>query len=95
MAAAILGAVLVALAIGLLWFSRYSRTEAFRHGDLRQATLGLLMAIGPFFGVHVKPPEPEPATVSAPKGDSEDPLAERLRISTPGATSDGDGPPEP
>jgi hypothetical protein len=74
----ILGAVVIGLLAMFAAFYRYSRTEAFRHGDVRRATFNLLLVIGPFFGVHPKPPEPEPTTVSTPKGDSDDPLAERL-----------------
>jgi hypothetical protein len=75
--------VLLALLVIFGAFYRYSRTEAFRRGDLRRATLSLLMTIGPFFGVHPERPEPEPTHVSTPKGDGDDPLAERMRISTP------------
>ena len=78
--AIVLGAVLLALVVGLGLFYRYSRTEAWRRGDLRKATFELLVTIGPFFGVRVKPPEPEPAAVMTPKGDTEDPNAERFRI---------------
>ena len=67
-----LGIVLIGLVVGLILLRRYLGTEQFRHGDLRRASLGLLMAIGPFFGVHPKPPEPEPTSVSTPKGDSDD-----------------------
>jgi hypothetical protein len=71
----VLGGVLLALLVGFGLFYRYSRTEAFRHGDLRKATFGFLMIIGPFFGVHPKPPEPEPPAVLTPRGDTgEDPL---------------------
>jgi hypothetical protein len=86
--------VLVALLVGFGLFYRYSRTEAFRRGDLRRASFNLLLVIGPFFGVHPKPPEPEPTSVSTPKGDSDDPLAERMHITTPGADTEdesGDG----
>jgi hypothetical protein len=67
----VLAAVVVALLVGLVLLRRYLGTEAFRRGDLRRASLGLLMAIGPFFGVHPKPPEPEPSAVLTPKGDDE------------------------
>ncbi len=75
--------MLLALLAILGAFYRYSRTDAFRTGDLRRASLGFLMIIGPFFGVHPKRPEPEPATISTPKDDGEDPLAGRATISTP------------
>jgi hypothetical protein len=80
--AVILSVVLVALVAGLVWFRRYSRTEAFRKGELRRATFEFLVIIGPFFGVRVKPPEPEPAAVLTPKGDTEDPLAARVTYTT-------------
>jgi hypothetical protein len=77
--AVVLGAVLLALLVVLGLFYRHSRTDAWRHGDLRRATFELLVVIGPFFGVRVKPPEPEPSAVMTPKGDSDDdPLAGRL-----------------
>jgi len=93
---AILGGALIALMLGLAAFYRYSRTDAFRHGDVRRATLGLLMAIGPFFGVHPKRIEPEPATISTPKDDSEDPLAGRAQVTTPEMLDPGeqDRPPQ-
>jgi hypothetical protein len=70
-----LGAVLIGLLVGLLLLRRYLGTESFRRSDLRRASFGLLMAIGPFFGVHPKPPEPEPPAVLTPKGeDGDDPL---------------------
>jgi len=79
----VLGAVLLALIICLAWFYRYSRTEAFRKGELRRATFEFLVIIGPFFGVRVKPPEPEPTSVSMPKGDTEDPNAGTFRLGGP------------
>jgi len=77
---AVLSAVLVALLVGLGVFYRYTRTDAWRHGEVRRATFELLLVIGPFFGVRVKPPEPEPTSVSTPKGDTEDPNADSFRI---------------
>jgi hypothetical protein len=74
----ILGLVLLALVVGVLWLRRYVRTDAFRHSDLRRATFELLVVIGPFFGVRLKPPEPEPSAVLTPKGDDDDPMAGRL-----------------
>ena len=85
---AILGAALIALLVLLTIFYRYSRTDAFRRGDLRKASFEFLLIIGPFFGVHPKRPQPEPTTVSTPKGDTEDPNADRFRI---GPTSDSEG----
>ena len=80
---AILGGVLLGLLTVLAVFYRYSRTDAFRHGDLRRASLGFLMIIGPFFGVHPKRVEPEPTTISTPKDDNDDPLAGRAQVTTP------------
>ena len=79
----VLGAVFLQLLLAIAAFYRYSHTEAFRHGDLRRATFELLVTIGPFFGVHPKPIEPEPPAVLTPKGDDDDdPLAGRVRISS-------------
>ncbi len=83
--AIVLGTVLAALVVGLGWFYRYSRTDAWRRGELRRATFEFLIVIGPFFGVRVKPPEPEPPAVLTPKGDTEDPNAGVFRLGAPGA----------
>jgi hypothetical protein len=80
----VLGAVLLALVAGVLWLRRYVRTDDFRRSDLRRATFELLVVIGPFFGVRVKPPEPEPTAVATPKGDDEDPNAGAFTITWPG-----------
>jgi hypothetical protein len=77
---AIVAAVFVALVAGLVALYRYTHTESWRHGEVRRATFELLLVIGPFFGVHPKHPEPEPTSVSTPKGDSEDPNAARFRV---------------
>jgi hypothetical protein len=76
----VLGAAFLVLLAGLAAFYRYSHTDAWRHGEVRRATFELLLVIGPFFGVRVKPPEPEPPAVLTPKGDDEDPNAARFRI---------------
>ena len=65
----ILGGVLIGLLVIFGLFYRYSRTEEFRRGDLRRATLNLLIVIGPFFGVHPDKPEPTPTSISTPKKD--------------------------
>ena len=75
--------MLLALLIVLAAFYRYSRTDAFLRGDVRKASFELLLIIGPFFGVHPKRPQPEPTTISTPKDDADDPLAERARVTTP------------
>lgn len=83
----VLGAVLLALLVGLGLFYRYTKTDAWRRGDVRRATFELLVVIGPFFGVRVKPPEPEPTAVMTPKGDSgDDPLSGRLSFGEPEET---------
>lgn len=96
---AVLGAVLLALVLFVLWLRRYVRTESFRHSDLRRATFELLVVVGPFFGVRLTPPEPEPSAVLTPKGDDPDPGAGLFRMSQPGqpeehppAGDDGDPP---
>jgi hypothetical protein len=65
-AVAILSAIFVALLLGFIVFYRWSRTPAFRESELRWATVRFLMVIGPFFGVHIKPPQPEPPAVLTP-----------------------------
>src|SRR2546421_3251859 len=38
------------------WFRAYRYTESWRKGELRGATLGLLVWIGGFFGYRLPPP---------------------------------------
>jgi hypothetical protein len=87
---AILGATLVALLLGLALFYRYSRTDAFRRGELRKASFELLLIIGPYFGVHPKRPQPQPTTISTPRDDPDDPLAGRATVSTPETRDPGE-----
>lgn len=89
---AVLGAVLLALVLFVLWLRRYVRTDAFRHSDLRRATFELLVVVGPFFGVRLKPPEPEPSAVLTPKGDTgEDPLAAQMSFGDAQPPADDEG----
>ena len=78
----VIGVALLVLLLGFAAFYRYSRTDAWRRGEVRRATFELLLVIGPFFGVRFKPPEPEPPAVLTPKGDQDDPTAAQFRISS-------------
>lgn len=78
--AIVLGVAFVVLLLGLIAFVRYSRSDAWRRGEVRRATFELLLVIGPFFGVRVKPPEPEPPAVLTPAGDRDDPATPQFRI---------------
>jgi hypothetical protein len=70
----VLGVVLV-LMLGLfLWFYRYSRTLAWGESETRKAVLRMLVVIGPVFGMHYRPPRPEPPSVATPGPDGEPPL---------------------
>lgn len=68
---AIMAAVLVALLAGILAFSRYSRSPAWRTSEVRMATMRFLVIIGPFFGARVDMPDPTPTTISTPGPDPE------------------------
>jgi len=60
--ACILGVLLVAF----LWFYFYSRTISWGESETRKAMLRMLVVVGPIFGMHYKPPRPEPPTISTP-----------------------------
>jgi len=63
---AILAVVFGAMLAGFVVFYRHSHTEAWRGGDTRQAALGFLITIAPFFGGRVAPPKPEIPAVLTP-----------------------------
>jgi hypothetical protein len=64
-----LSVVLAAMIGGFLWFYYYSRTPAWGESETRKAMLNLLVVVGPIFGMHYRPPRPEPPTISAPGPD--------------------------
>jgi hypothetical protein len=66
-----LSAVFVVLLGAFLWFYVYSRTPAWGDSETRKAVLRMLVVIGPVFGMHYKPPRPEPPTISTPGPDIE------------------------
>ena len=70
MAALIALSAVLALMLGaFLWFYVYSRTPEWGDSETRKAVLRMLVVIGPVFGMHYKPPRPEPPTISAPGPD--------------------------
>ncbi len=75
MIAAIVIAVLVIIAV-VVWMAgrRQSPPHSGRaDADLRDAFVGLLMTVGPFFGVRYKPPRVEIPVVTTPAPDDLDP----------------------
>jgi hypothetical protein len=58
--------------------------------DLRDAFVGLLMTVGPFFGVRYKPPRVEIPVVMTPAGDDLDPAT----APRPAGVGDVDASPE-
>jgi len=67
----VLSAVFVVLLGAFLWFYLYSRTPAWGDSETRKAVLRVLVVIGPAFGMHYRPPRPEPPTISTPGPDIE------------------------
>ena len=65
----VLSVLLAAMIGGFLWFYYYSRTPAWGESETRKAMLNLLVVVGPIFGMHYRPPRPEPPTISAPGPD--------------------------
>ncbi len=79
MIAAIILAALVVLAV-VVWMvgRRQSPPHSGRaDSDLRDAFVGVLMAVGPFFGVRYKPPRVEIPVVTTPAPDNLDPATAR------------------
>jgi hypothetical protein len=75
MVAAIVIAALVVIALGVWALGRrQSPPHSSRaDSDLRDAFVGLLMTVGPFFGVRYQPPRVEVPVVMTPAGDDLDP----------------------
>ena len=67
----VLTAVLAVLVLAFIAFYRYSRTPEWGDSDVRKAALGILVSIGPLWGMHFKAPRPELPTVTAPGPDPE------------------------
>lgn len=86
----ILAAVLAALIAAFVVFYRHSHTEAWRAGETRQAALGFLITIAPFFGGRVPPPKPEVPAVLTPGPEQEDiiPTISGRRGEEPGPQAD-------
>lgn len=65
----ILGAVALILLVAFVVFYFYSRTLAWGESDTRKSILGMLMVVGPLFGMHYKKPHIEPPAISTKKKD--------------------------
>lgn len=61
----VLAAVAAALVVAIALFYRHSTSEAWATSETRGAFLGVILAIGPFFGVRARPARAElPAAVA-------------------------------
>jgi hypothetical protein len=70
--------VLVTTVIGVRsWRAR--GTEWGAESDLRDAFVGILMTVGPFFGVRYQPPRVEIPVVTTPASDDLDPATAARR----------------
>ena len=65
----VMAVILAVLIVAFLWFYIYSRTLAWGESETRRAVLRVLVMVGPIFGMHYKPPRPEPPTISTPAND--------------------------
>ena len=70
-AAIVLAAILAAMVLAFIAFYRYSRTPEWGDSDVRKAALGILVSIGPLWGMHFKAPRPELPTATTPGIDPE------------------------
>jgi hypothetical protein len=92
MVAAIVIAALVLIALAV-WAAgrRQSPPHSGRaDSDLRDAFVGLLMTVGPFFGVRYQPPHVDIPVVMPPAGDDLDPAT----APRPAGVGEVDAPPE-
>jgi hypothetical protein len=80
-----LSAVLSVMLGAFIWFYTYSRTPRWGDSETRKAVLRVLVMIGPVFGMHYRPPRPEPPTISAP-GPDEQPTIPGVETSALAAT---------
>ena len=71
----VIAVLLVGLA-GFVAFYRYSHTQAWSKSEARQAAMGFLITIAPFFGGRVQPPKPEIPVAMTPGPDQDDRLRE-------------------
>lgn len=69
-------AVLLAMLAAFVAFYRYSHTEAWSRSETRQAAMGFLITIAPFFGGRVQPPKPEIPVAMTPGPEQDDTLRE-------------------
>ena len=67
----VMAIIFAVLVVGFLWFYFYSRTLAWGESETRRAVLRVLVMVGPIFGMHYKPPRPEPPTISTPGPDEQ------------------------
>jgi hypothetical protein len=73
-------AVVIVTVVVLL---RHWRDASMSHGadsDLRDAFVGILMTVGPFFGVRYQPPRVEIPVVTTPASDELDPAKASQRL---------------
>lgn len=69
----VLAAVALLMVVLFTRFYRHSRTPEWGDSETRKAFLGMLMAIGPFFGLRYEPRQPTPTEISTPyRGDEPD-----------------------
>ena len=87
-AAIVMAAVLVLLVLAFIAFVRYSRTPEWGDSDFRKAALGMLIGIGPLWGMHFKAPRPELPIATAPGIDPE-PLPTRGDDEPPARLGEG------
>jgi hypothetical protein len=72
--AIVVGAVVVlVIAVVVVSHRRGRANEGRADSDLRDAFVGILMTVGPFFGVRYQPPHVEIPVVTTPASDELDP----------------------
>jgi hypothetical protein len=93
MIAAIVIAVLVIIAL-VVWLAgrRQSPPHSGRaDSDLRDAFVGLLMTVGPFFGIRYKPPRVEIPVVTTPAPEDLDPATANRELGAGGRDGSQNG----
>jgi hypothetical protein len=79
--------VVIALAVWALGRRQVPPHNGRADSDLRDAFVGILMTVGPFFGVRYRPPRVEIPVVTTPAGEELDPATAPR---APGVSDAGD-----
>ena len=93
-AVAVLLGIVAGLAGALVLVYRRTARPGWETSELRLGALAFIAAVGPFFGVHIRPPKPEPPAVTTPRHD-DDPEGAALAAAIEADRDRAERPPAP